>query len=171
MIVIGLLGLAASLLIPHMVGRSSLQTQAAVRLIIADLSFAQSDAMAHQELRRVHFYDDGRGYCIIRVLGAFDEPFDEDNDAQYIHDPIGGPGTLGRYIVDFTADSRFAGVTITAVTIDGGQRHITYDSMGGTVAGGGAAPGIGGAIIVSSDEATYRINIAPFTGKLTVDKL
>jgi prepilin-type N-terminal cleavage/methylation domain-containing protein len=170
LMVIALLGLAASLLIPHMTGRGSLDTQAAVRMLIADLSFAQSDAMAHQELRRVHFYDDGRGYCIVRVLGVFDEPFDPDT-AQYVSDPIAPAGHLGRYIVDFTADKRFTGVTLPTVSIDGGQRHITYDTLGGTVAGGGALPGIGGSITVSSNEATYQINIAPFTGKITVERI
>ena len=45
----------------------TLALQSAVRLLIADISFAQSDALAHQEYRRVHFYDDGRGWCVVRI--------------------------------------------------------------------------------------------------------
>lgn len=171
LIVITLLGLAGSLLIPYMFSRSSLETQAAVRMIIVDLNFAQSDALAHQEFRRVHFFADGSGYCIVRVTQAdFDEPFDPAT-ADYLRDPLGRAGSAQQYIVDFVADRRFEGVTIGAVNIDGSNRFISYDQLGGTVRAGGASPGIGGSIIVTSDEATYRINIAPFTGKLTVEKV
>lgn len=168
--VIALLGLAASLLIPYMSGRSSLETQAVVRHIVAGLSFAQSDAMAHQEMRRVHFYDDGRGYCIVRVDDSnFNDEFNPDT-ASYVRDPIAPAGHAGNYIIDFTEDDRFSDITITSVSIDGAQPHITYDSLGGTVMAGDQ-PGTGGFIEVSSDEAVYRINIAPFTGKLTVEKV
>jgi type II secretory pathway pseudopilin PulG len=171
LIIVTLLGLAGSLLIPYMTSRSSLETQAAVRMVIVDLNFAQSDALANQEFRRVHFFEDGSGYAIVRVTQAnFDEEFDPDT-ADYLYDPLGRSGSLQRYITDFTADNRFEGVTIGEVAIDGTNRYITYDHLGGTVRAGGSSPGIGGSIIVTSDEATYRINIAPFTGKLTVEQI
>src|SRR4051812_28020872 len=72
LIVIAIMGISGALLIPNMVNRDSMNVQSAVRLIIGDLSFAQSDALAHQELRRVHFYDDGRGYCLIRLSSNAD---------------------------------------------------------------------------------------------------
>ena len=59
--VVALLGLATAMLVPYLVNQNSMTVQAAVRRVIADLSFAQSDALAHQEYRRVHFYADGRG--------------------------------------------------------------------------------------------------------------
>ena len=67
MVVIAVMGLAGAMIIPHMVGRGHLAVQAAVQQLIADLSFAQSDALARQEMRRVYFYPDGRGYALIRV--------------------------------------------------------------------------------------------------------
>lgn len=171
LLVISMLGLAGSLLIPYMVGRSSLETQAAVRMIIVDLNFAQSDALAHQEFRRVHFFEDGSGYCIVRVTQSdFDDEFDPDT-ADFLYDPLGRAGKAHQYIVDFTSDRRFEGVTISEVAIDGSNPHVSYDQLGGTVRSGGSIPGTGGHIIVTSEEATYRINVAPFTGKLTVEKL
>ena len=164
--VIAVLALAAALLIPHMTNLDSMTVQAAVRLIIADLSFAQSDALANQEYRRVHFYDDGRGYCLFRVTDAdYATPVDLD-DADYIFDPL---GAMGRYIVDFTQDDRFEGVTIESVDIDTGRREITYDALGGTVITPNI-PGTGGEIIIAFGEESYRLQIAPFTGKLTVNK-
>ena len=171
--VVTVMAIAATLLIPSMVGPGSMSAQAAVRLIVADLSFAQSDALAHQEYRRVHFYDDGSGYCIVRVAEAdFSDVFVPET-ADYINDPLGSAGVFSPYVVDFSIDDRFDGVTISNVEIDGIERDLTYDALGGTVfdGGGGIGPGIGGAITVTSTEESYRIDVAPFTGKLTVTKL
>ena len=171
LLVISLLGLAGSLLIPYMTGRSSLEVQAAVRMVIVDLSFAQSDALAHQEFRRVHFFEDGSGYCIVRVTqDGFNDPFDAET-ADYISDPLGRGGREHHYITNFITDTRFEGVTISDVSIDGDNRYVTYDQLGGTVRAGGSSPGIGGSITISSEEAVYRVNIAPFTGKLTVERV
>ena len=57
--VMAVLALAAALLVPNIVGSDTMRAQAAVRLLIADLRFAQSDALANQEFRRVVFYRDG----------------------------------------------------------------------------------------------------------------
>ena len=164
-IVIALLGIAGAMVLPHLVGRDLMNAQATVRMLISDMSFAQSDALANQEFRRVYFYDDGRGYCIVRVTEAtFDDVFDP-AVADYITDPL-RPGT--GYIVDFVADERFEGVSITAASLDGGSRFLTYDQIGGTVMTG-EAPGLGGSITVASGTESYQITVSPFTGKLTVN--
>jgi prepilin-type N-terminal cleavage/methylation domain-containing protein len=174
LIVVALLGIAGALLVPHMVGQDNMQLQAAVRQIIGDLSFAQSDALAHQEYRRVHFYDDGRGYALVRA-DASDyatawATFDED-DIDYIHDPLAGAGELGRYIIDFDLDPRYRDVTITNVQLDSGgagpEGDLVYDPLGGTIRAGDI-PGTGGVIVVSSGDDSFTIDVAPFTGKLTV---
>lgn len=182
LITIAILGIAGAILIPQMGNLSALEAQSAVRTIMADLSFAQSDALANQEFRRVHFYADGRGYCIIRVAdGDFFKAFDYTDNApiadapEYIIDPLGGAGLLERYLQDFNADDRFRQVVIESVIIDGvtlmpDGSDITYDSLGGTVLSPNI-PGVGGTIIVSSTDERYEISISPFTGKLTVQHL
>ena len=170
LIVIVVLGIAGALLIPHLAYKDSLASQAAVRLLISDLSFAQSDALANQEFRRVYFYADGTGYCIFRITEAnFDLPFDP-NTADYIDDPLGVVGEVGRYIVDFTTKNRFDNVSINLVSIDGGNLYVTYDALGGTVMTGNA-PGTGGQLRVQAADNIYQIDIAPFVGKLTVTKI
>jgi prepilin-type N-terminal cleavage/methylation domain-containing protein len=170
LIVIAILGISGAMLVPNLVGRDVMRAEAAVRLVIGDLSFAQSDALAHQEMRRVYFYDDGRGYCLTRIMdtGQLDDPFDPDT-ADYVFDPL-GRGHLGDYIVDFNADERWEGVVISSVEIDGDGRDLFYDELGGTIMAGNT-PGLGGAIRLTCDDETYEITIAPFTGKLTVRKL
>jgi len=172
LIVIGILGLSSALLVPRMVGREAMAAQSAVRLIISDLNFAQSDALAHQELRRVHFYADGSGYCLTRITDTeLGTPFDElDTDQDYIFDPLAKANEAGRYIVRFE-DDQFKGVTIESASIDGaGGRDIQYDSLAGTIASGGG-PGTGGTIVVKCADERYQISIAPFTGKITITKL
>ncbi|MCP3905013.1 MAG: hypothetical protein GY715_15425 [Planctomycetes bacterium] len=170
LIVIALLGLAGTLVIPHMVGADSMRVQAAVRQLIGDLSFAQSDALAHQEFRRVHFYADGRGYCIVRVDETNYATAFNAGTADYISDPLASAGELGRYIVDFSADDRFALVTVGAVDIDGGGRDIVYDPLGGTVMSGNI-PGTGGTINLIAGTDQFEITVAPFTGKLSVSEI
>ena len=174
LIVVALLGIAGALLIPHLVHQDNLTAQSAVRLLIADLSFAQSDSLANQEYRRVQFIQDingiGTGYCIVRMTEAdFDLPFDPDT-ADYISDPLGVVGSAGRYYVDFATTDRFDGVTIIVSDFDGGNQFITYDTLGGTIMTGNA-PGIGGQIQLQVKDVIYQIDVAPFTGKLTVTKL
>lgn len=171
LIVIALLGISSVLLVPHLVNRNVLNAEAAVRLLIGDLSFAQSDALAHQEIRRVHFYEDGRGWCIVRLTndGEMSQPFDEE-EAVYVYDPLGRFNQGGNYITDFTANDRFKGVTITSVQIDGDSRNLHYDPLGGTIKPDGN-PGTGGTIVLACGQDQYEITIAPFTGKLTVRKL
>jgi prepilin-type N-terminal cleavage/methylation domain-containing protein len=167
LIVIALLGVAASMVVPKLVGRESLVVQAAVRQIVADISFAQADALAHQQYRRIAFFDDGTGYALIRVTDAtFNTAFDPDT-ADYVDDPMASSAEGRAYIVDFTEDNRFNGVTISNVAIDGVETHVTFDALGGTVMGG-LIPGLGGVIDVEFGDFSYRIDIEPFTGKLIV---
>lgn len=175
LIVVAILGLSSVLLVPYLVDRDSMNVQAAVRLVIGDLSFAQSDALAHQELRRVHFYEDGRGYCLTRIdQSELPLPFD-DATADYVEDPLANGGELGRYVVDFTTDRRFAGVTISAVDIDGDDLgtdgvNLHYDQLGGTVTSSNT-PGTGGTIVIESGDQRYELQLSAFTGKLRVRKL
>ncbi len=173
LIVIALLGIAGALLVPHLVHQDTLAAQSAVRLLIADLSFAQSDSLANQEYRRVQFLQQdgiGYGYCIVRMTDAnFDDLFDPAT-ADYISDPLGVVGNAGRYIVDFRTENRFDGVSIILSSFDGGNQYITYDTLGGTIMTGNL-PGTGGQMQLQVEDVTYEIDVAPFTGKLTVTKL
>jgi general secretion pathway protein H len=182
LIVVALLGVAGAVLVPHLTGLNRMEVQAAVRTVIADLSFAQSDALANQEFRRAHFYADGRGYCLTRVAEAdFANVFDYSPGAaladqpEYIIDPLGGAGNLDRYVMDFTADDRYQMVRVEEARIDGVNLapdgvDVTYDALGGTVSSPNV-PGSGGRVVIGSATERYEIIIAPFTGKLTVTRL
>ena len=174
LIVIAILGLAGALLVPSMSGQGDFDTQAAVRTLVGDIAFAQSDALANQELRRLHFYEDGSGWCIVRVdESALSEPFDAAT-AEYVRDPLAGAGANGSYIVrlrDTGLESgRHATVSVESVDFDGGARGLTFDEMGGTV-GAGGLPGTGGSVVLRSPDAAYRLYISALTGKVRVTRL
>ncbi len=180
-IVMALMALAAALLVPNLVGQDSMTLQSAVRLLIADLNFAQSDALANQEFRRVVFFGPGTGpgegpgtgYCIIKVPDEnYDTPADlDDSTVDYVIDPL---HSMGRYVVNYGMDRRFEGVSIESAEIDGDdlvdRTEITYDTLGGTVQDGGGV-GIGGNVVLKFNGVRYQVNIAGFTGKLTVVEL
>jgi prepilin-type N-terminal cleavage/methylation domain-containing protein len=153
LIVVTILGLAGALLVPYLSSKGDFDTQAAVRALIADITFAQSDALANQGFRRVHFFDDGTGWCLVRVAeDDLAEPFDP-AVADYVYDPLASNA-----------------VRVQAVDLDGGKRAITFDELGGTV-GAGGLPGTGGRIVLTSPQATYQVDVSPVTGKVRVTRL
>lgn len=170
LIVVAILGLAAAVLIPSMSGRGDFDTQAAVRALISDISFAQSDALANQSFRRIHFYEGGTGWCLVKLAeDELAQEFDPET-ADFVVDPLKGAARGGTYAIDFAQDDRYASVRVEGVSIDGGKRDITFDELGGTVTSGGL-PGRGGTLILRSPDAAYRLEIAPVTGKVRVTRL
>ena len=177
-VVVAVLGIAGTLLIPNLIDRSTFAIQAAARSVVSEMVFAQSDALANQEFRRVQFIkapvgQDGHiGFCIMRVTPEnFSHPYDPDT-AEHISPTDGVLSGDGRSIVDFTGDDRFGDVRISSVSIDSGLDYITFDEFGGTVASSGGAPGTGGEVVLEArDGQRYLVAIAPFTGKTTVEVL
>jgi prepilin-type N-terminal cleavage/methylation domain-containing protein len=176
-IVVAILGIAGMLLVPNLIDRDTFAIQAAVRTVISDIVFAQSDALANQEYRRVQFIEspiamEGYvGFCLVRVTpSSFNYPFDSET-ADYVDDPMASSSVDGRYIIDFTSDDRFNGVRIESVDLDAGLDFITFDEFGGSISSSSGAPGIGGTIDLVSKGHRYRVHVAAFTGKTTVEVL
>ena len=170
LIVIALLGLAGMIVVPSLSNKSDTDVQAAVRKLIGDLSFAQSDALARQAYRRVHFFAGGSGYCIVSETAATYATAFDPAVADYVHDPLGSPGSQGRYIVDYGRDTRFRDVAFELVEIDGDGRDLVYDPIGGTVQAG-ETPCSGGTIVLRGGDTFFAITVAAFTGKLSVRRL
>lgn len=161
LLVVAMLSIAAVVLIPNLAHVADFGTEAGVRRVVADLTFAQSDAMARQQKRRVLFADDQSGY---RLLA---DPFDPVNDVLY--DPISFDGS-GLYIVDFANDPNFQTISVESADFDSGNAFITYDELGGPIAPDNT-PSNGGSAIISGNGERFRISVAPFTGRITVDEL
>ena len=170
LIVVTVLGLAASLLVPYLSSKGDFDTQSAVRTLIADISFAQSDALANQGFRSVYFYPDGTGWCLVRASeDSLGDEFDPAT-ADYVYDPLASNSEAGAYIMNLRDRQQFSSVRVQSVNLDSGKRVLTFDELGGTVAAGGI-PGTGGSVVLTSPEASYRLDIAPVTGKVRVTRL
>lgn len=162
LVVVVVLGIAAALLTPSMGQAGVLRVQGAVRTIIADITFAQSDALAYQRRRAVVFDLDGNSYRLYEVNG--DAPF-PDSDIL-----VDGSRAGGRAEVALN-DSRFAGATITDVSFDGGAT-LTFDEIGGTVqAPTSEIPSAGGYVEITGSGSVFRIHVEAYTGRVTVERV
>jgi type II secretory pathway pseudopilin PulG len=170
MILMVVLGVAAVLLVPRLADRGDTEIQAAARQLVADISWAQCDAVASQGYRRLHFYNDGRGWCLINVTDAtFSNAFDPAT-ADFATDPWRTRRGGGDFVVDFDSDDRFSSVAVSDVTVAEGGRDITFDRLGGTV----SAPGLGAgaaSVTLSDGSNEWQLDIAPVTGRVVVARV
>ncbi|WP_432798085.1 pilus assembly FimT family protein [Poriferisphaera sp. WC338] len=149
LVVVAIIGIAGSVIVPAMLRAGSLGVQAASRIIISDLLYAQNDAIAKQRKRTVKF----------SVFGDSYELLDENDD---VLDVSWKGGSTKNYKIDFQNDSRFEGVNITKVDFDT-EVEVSFDELG--------SPSSAGVIELEFESEKYQINIAPFTGKVTIKRL
>ncbi|MEE2973335.1 MAG: prepilin-type N-terminal cleavage/methylation domain-containing protein [Planctomycetota bacterium] len=174
LIVVIILGISSALLIPRLVDADTFSVQAAVRSLVADITFAQTDALARQRIRRVQFLRDDRdrihGYAILapRDQSLYDSAFDSDT-AEYLEHET-SVGTDGRFVVDFDRDSRFSGVEIESVDFDG-RDWMAFDDLGGPLGAAGRPLVAGGEVRMRGQSGAYLIRLSGFTGKITVESL
>lgn len=176
LIVVVLLGLAGSLVIPSMTQTGVLRVQAAVRTVVADVVYLQSDALAYQSRRAIWFgmvpqwdasekkwtFVEGNGYTLATVEGGV-----LDLETDYLPDPSNpnrpyarnfDEGNYGDALID---DIDFNGTAI-----------LIFDELGGPVAElDGPDPGEGGSLRVTGSGAIFEVAVQPFTGRVTVTKL
>lgn len=168
-LVIAVLGLAGALVAPRLGDRGDFDTQALVRKLVADVTFAQMDALANQELRRLQFLQDPDtgeflGWCIVRLDATeVGLPYDAAT-ARHVRDALSGSGEQ-RFLIE--EDGRFAGARVSAPGFDGGRPFLTFDELGGTVTPN-LQPGTGGEVTIAGRTSGYLLRVAPVTGKVTV---
>jgi prepilin-type N-terminal cleavage/methylation domain-containing protein len=161
LMVVTILGIAAAMAMPSLGSTDILKAQGALRSIVSDITFAQSDAVAMQEKRAIVFDVPNSSYSLVQVPGnAIDAA------ANTMYDPT-RPG--GRWVVSFPTDSRFGDTRITSADFGGGATALVFDGMGGPIADAGSNnPGPGGTIHVTGAHASWTITVEAFTGRVTV---
>ncbi|MHA7812777.1 MAG: pilus assembly FimT family protein [Phycisphaerales bacterium] len=162
LIVVTILGIAAAVVTPNLSQAGVFRIQSAVRTVVADISFAQMDALGYQEQRAIYFDQDESTYTLIEVQGS---TIDVENDALY---DVKGPGE--RYIVSLNREE-FGSVEIESVDFDG-DNYLIFDEIGGPVATPGSSTlSDGGSIVLAGPQSRFRIDVAAFTGRITVTQL
>jgi len=145
LVVATIVAIAGAIIVPHMLTPSDWGVQAAGRIVIADLLFAQNEAIARQAPRRVVFDPDDNSYRVTDTAGNIvDVPF-----------------RGGAYTIDFDEDRRFAGVGLENVAFGVTDPPVVeFDPLG--------TPSEGGTIDVATNTTRYRITVAPITGRVTI---
>jgi len=156
LVTVTIMGLAAAIVVPNMMQGGTLGVQAGARMIIADLLFAQNEAMAQQSTRRVVFNTDTNSYRV--------QKFDSGASAWVLEfNPSKGVGNNQQnYEVSFDDDSRFRGIEIVSADFNGSST-VAFDDLGN--------PSAGGTIQLKFEEHEYEITVAPFTGRVTVQRI
>jgi len=161
LVVVAILGIAGAMVIPQMGSTGVLKVQGALRSIVSDITFAQSDAVAFQEKRAIVFDPPNSTYSLVQVPGNT-----IDLAANTMYDPT-RPG--GKWVVNFIADNRFGDARITSADFGSGATSLVFDGLGGPIAGPASNnPGLGGTIKVTGSGASWTITVEAFTGRVTV---
>lgn len=144
LVVVMIMGIAAALVVPQLLNAGQMTIQAASRMVMSDVLYAQNEAIARQTERRVVFDVDNNSYSLTDESGT---------TLSVTWMPAG-------YTIDFDDDKRFSGVTLTAVDF-GGSTTLAFDELG--------APTSGGTIELAANSNQYRITVSAFTGRVTVE--
>ena len=148
LVVVAIIAIAGAVVVPSMTNTGSLNVQAGARIIIADLLYAQNEAITQQKSRKVVFDITNNNYRLATADGT----------------TLGvnwksGVAAAGNYIVDFNTDSRFSGVKMESATF-GDDAEIVFDALG--------APDTGGTVDIVFGQFRYRVTVAAMTGRVTV---
>ncbi len=158
LIVVTVLGIMGAMVIPQVASADSLRTRAAVRAVIADITYLQSEAMAFQRGRAMVFDIDSNSTIGLEVNGP---DLDLENDVLF--EPS---RPTGRFELNL-ADATFGLSRLDFVNIDGGNVLI-FDEMGAPVTTPqGNAPSTGGLIVIEGPVDSYWLRIDGFTGHVS----
>jgi type II secretion system protein H len=160
LMVVVILGIVAAVIVPQLGARDDLKVSAGARMLIADLSYAQSRAIATQRKQYVQFA--GQQYFILSRTS--------DNAAlqQIVH-----PVNAGNYVITFD-DGPLRDVRVVEATF-GTAAMIAFDEQGSPLQYDSAtnsssaltSPGI---IRIQSGANFMTITIEPYTGEMTVSQ-
>jgi|TARA_B100000959_G_scaffold286307_1_gene364403 type II secretory pathway pseudopilin PulG len=164
---VAILVVSSYVLIPYATSGDSSSGQSATRMVVTEILAAQMDAVATQGYRRIHFFEDGSGWCVekldsIQLADSFDFA-----TANFADDIIESQGQGQQSIIRFTEDDRFSSITISKIQFDGEYLDVIFDPTGGIVASDGS-PSTGGSVELWSGKFHWKIQMAPLTGKVTV---
>lgn len=155
LVVVTVLGIAATMVVPAFSQGNSLRLQAAVRMIVSDLTQAQSDAVALQAPQGLLFNAD-------------------DEVSGYVVGPVSN-GTIdtaaGIGVRRIIGGEEFGQAATRSLLLS--NRAVYFDELGGpvTTAGGHTPAGTQSLDISSPHQAGYRLLIEAYTGRITVQSL
>lgn len=155
LIVVVLMGIAGALVIPSFGSTHILRVQASARAIVADITAAQSDAVARQERRAIVFDGTTNSYSIFRVRG-------ETLTADDLIKRTVLRETAERGLVGRLAESNFNGTNV-----------LVFDELGGPLQGLASSQPLTvmGTVRVSGYGSVLEVRVEPYTGRVSVARI
>lgn len=163
LLVILILGIAAALVIPHTGQAQVLRIHAAVRTLVSDITYAQTDALAYQKRRAVIFDTDENTYTIAEVTVS------SGGDVTYTPLFLAGGPNAG-HTIDFDS-GQFDGARLRAADFDG-DPILIFDEIGAPVleAATDASAGLG-TVYIEGPMSIFKIDVLPYTGQVRVTEV
>lgn len=154
-IVVAVILIAAMLALPMFSSAGDMQARSAANMIMADIEYAKSMAIARGQNYSVVFNTANESYKIV-----------DDNGATIAH-----PVKKGfNYVVSFSTDGRLDKVDVTTVDFDpGSSATITFDYLGSPYSGTGTTSPLSSAqIILQAGGTSMTIQVEPITGYVSI---
>lgn len=152
LVVIAVMGVAGALIVPSFASTDALRVQGALRTMVADITEAQSDAIAFQRGRAIVFFPDEHRYSVVEVNGStLDLTLDTLEQR--------------RLNIDMFGFTRFNAITFPNNT-------LVFDELGGPVTApesGVAAPEAW--VDLTGSSQNFRLRVEAYTGRVTVTRL
>lgn len=154
LITVVILAIAAAMVIPSMAQTGVLRVQGALRMIVSDITMAQSDAVAYQQKRAVIFNYEGdpSRYVVAQINGSTID-------------------LTSGIIADRTfGGDQFGNTALTSTTL--ANSRIIFDGLGGPVTDPGSDTAAAtGVINLTGSGQSFRITIDAYTGRVTIQAL
>jgi prepilin-type N-terminal cleavage/methylation domain-containing protein len=143
MVVVVIIGLMAAMIVPNLANSTETMSQSAARTVMADLEYAQGEAIMTQTSVLVTFTPTTNSYSLTVP-----------SETRALIHPI----TKQPYTVDFDTTSGLEGVALKAANFHNLQT-VTFSPLG--------APDNDGTVTVLAGTHTWVVTVAPVTGRIT----
>lgn len=145
LVVLVILGIAAAMVVPRITGMGDMQASGAARILLADMQYAQNEAIVTQKDVTVTFNTGNGSYVLSNTDGTLTHPLNKT-----------------PFVTALPSMAGYRNIQMLSANF-GGTNRVTFDSMG--------SPDNGGQVVLSADGNGYRLTLAPVTGKVSVESL
>jgi prepilin-type N-terminal cleavage/methylation domain-containing protein len=156
LVVVVILAIAAAMAVPMFSGAAGFQTQSAANMIAADLEYAKSMAISHQQQYGVVFDPDADSYQVV------------DCNGNVIQHPVKAGF---QYAVNFHGDSRLNSVDLASANFVGTDSvttaQVKFNYLGSPYNGNDKDLN-SGSITVQGGGTTMTITVEPVTGYIRI---
>ena len=159
LMVVVILGIAATAAVTMIGNSSDLQVRAAGQELVATLSYAQSCAIAKNKIYQVAFDPDQESFIVQTVAGT-------------VTTTVADPVRKTPFQMIFPQSKRFSKVRLDSADF-GGARNIWFDRLGAPFSGPvpNNTPMLNkGSIVLAAGESRMTIEVEPVTGKIKLKK-